>query len=72
MSVKDIRKGDVVEYTEVFSLSDYGFKKFEWVKKPTHIPEPRKQTLYGIEIVDMHGNPAPFFAHPKPFKDSLN
>ncbi len=72
MSIKDIKPGDTVKSSEVFSPSDYGFKKFEWVKKPTHIPEPRKQTLYGIEVVDMHGNPAPFFAHPKPFKDSLN
>lgn len=72
MSVKDIQQGDVLEYTEVFSPSDYGFKKFEWVKKPTHIPEPRKQTLYSIAVEDADGNPMPFFAHPKPFKDTLN
>lgn len=69
MSPRDIKPGDTVK---AFCPSDYGFKKFEWVKKPTHIPEPRRQTLFGIEVVDMHGNPAPFFAHPKPFKDSLN
>lgn len=45
MRVKDIKQGAVVEYTEVFSPSDYGFKELEWVKKPTHVPEPRKQTL---------------------------
>ncbi|MBW3245450.1 hypothetical protein KUV57_22650 [Epibacterium sp. DP7N7-1] len=59
-------------FTQVFSPSDYGFKKFEWVKKPTHVPEPRTQTLYGIEVEDADGNPMPYFAHPKPYKDSLN
>ena len=44
MSVKDIKPGDTV--MAIFP-SDYGFKKFEWVKKPTHIHEPRKQTLSG-------------------------
>lgn len=44
-------------FTQVFSPSDYGFKKFEWVKKPTHVPEPRTQTLYGIEVEDADGNP---------------
>jgi len=37
MSSKDIKPGDTVK---AFCPSDYGFKKFEWVKKPTHIPEP--------------------------------
>lgn len=69
MSIKASKPGDTVK---AFTPSYYGFKKFEWVKNPTHIPEPRKQTLYGIEVVDMHGNPAPFIAYPKPFKDSLN
>ncbi len=69
MSTKGIKPGDTVK---VFSPIDYGFKKFEWVKQPTHIPEPRRQALYGIEVEDTSGNPMPFFAHPKPFKDSLN
>ena len=66
---KDVKPGNTVK---AFSPSDYGFTKFEWVKRPTHIPEPRRQTLYGIEVEDAYGNPMPFFAHPKPFKDSLN
>ena len=69
MSVKDIKPGDMVR---VFSPSDYGFQKFEWVKEPTHAPEPRTVTLYGIEVEDADGNPMPFIAHPKPFKDTLN
>ena len=72
MSIKDIKSSDTIKFAKVFSPSDYGVKKTEWIKKPTHIPEPRKQTLYGIEVVDMHGNPAPYFARPKLFKDSLN
>jgi len=48
MSPKDIKPDDTVK---AFCPSDYGFKKFEWVKQPTHIPEPRNQTLYGIEVV---------------------
>ncbi|NSX56893.1 hypothetical protein [Parasulfitobacter algicola] len=72
MRVKSIKPGDTVKSSEVFSPSGYGFKEIEWLKKPAHIPEPPKQTLYGIEAVDMNGNPAQFLAYPKPFKDALN
>jgi hypothetical protein len=70
MSPKEFKRGDTIE--KVFSPSDYGFTKFEWVKKPTHTPRPRPVTMYSIEVEDADGNPIPFFAHPKPFKGTLN
>ena len=69
MISKDIKPGDTVK---AFSANIPGFTNFEWVKKPTRIPEPRPVTLYGIEVEDADGNPMPFIAHPKPFKDTLN
>lgn len=69
MSSKNIKPGDTVK---AFSPNITGFTKFEWVKKPTHTPQPRSVTLYGIEVEDADGNPMPFIAHPKPFKDTLN
>jgi len=72
MGAKDIKVGDILNASEVFSPSEYGFLKFEWVKKPTHAPEARSVTLYSIEVEDAYGNPMPFIAHPKPLKDTMN
>ena len=69
MSGRDFKPGDSVI---AFNPNSRGVDKFEWVKKPTHIPQPRPVTLYGIEVVDADGNPMPFIAHSKPFRDSLN
>ncbi len=65
MSVKDFKPGEAVR---AFCPN---LKKLEWVKTPTHIPQPRPVTLYGIEVVDEDGNQLPFSAHPKPFRDTL-
>lgn len=69
MSDNDFKPGDTVK---AFSPNIPGVEKFEWVKKPTHIPQPRPITLYGIEVVEADGNPMPFIAHSKPFRDLLN
>lgn len=57
---------------KAFSPNILGFTRFEWVRKPTHIPQPRAIKVYGIEVVDARGNPVPFVVHPKSFKDALN
>lgn len=69
MGDNDFKTGDAVK---VFSTNVFGFTKFEWVKRPTHIPEPRTVRLYGIAVEDADGNPMPFIAHPRLFKDTLN
>lgn len=71
MSESDgIKPGEIIDAFEVihFPKGD----GFQWAKQPTHFPEQRLLTLYGIEVVDENGDPAPFIAHSTPFKNTLN
>ncbi|EEE35273.1 hypothetical protein RKLH11_3949 [Rhodobacteraceae bacterium KLH11] len=49
-----IKSGEIVDAFEVIHFPKED--GYQWAKRPTHYPEQRPVTLYGIEVVDENGD----------------